>query len=196
VVTNPIEACRVTLYKEHFVKTASGWIPDRLTPIHRLPDFGVMPDPDDAVDGQTTRVYLLDLWVPPDAPLSRFRVEVQLKVADWTVVPMEVRPMRAQYPDLTAAKTPVALPPLEAGADVPAASLLSGAGNLAVDPEPLTVRSILHRNAVQDRKLSDNTYPKTLPQRAAELMRLNFSVTPRLLGAEWYLPLRDHLLSR
>ena len=81
VVTNPIEACHVALYKEHFVKTPSGWIPDRLTEVHRLPDFGVMPDPDDGVEGQTTRVYLLDLWIPPTADLSRFRVEVQLKVA-------------------------------------------------------------------------------------------------------------------
>src|SRR4051794_9425037 len=31
VVPNPITACRVALYKEHFVKTRSGWIPDRLT---------------------------------------------------------------------------------------------------------------------------------------------------------------------
>jgi hypothetical protein len=195
VVTNPIEACRVALYKEHFVRTASGWIPERLTEIHRLPDFGVMPDPDDNVEGQNTRVYLLDLWIPPTADLSRFRVEVQLKVADWTVVPMEVRTMRAQFPNLETAKEPVPLPPVEAGADAAAARLLGG-GILAVDAQPLTVRSVLYRNAVQDRKLSENTYPNVVPQRASEWMRANFSIVPRLFGAEWYLRIRDHLFSR
>lgn len=196
VVTNPVEACHVALYKEHFVKTPSGWIPDRLTEVHRLPDFGVMPDPDDGVEGQTTRVYLLDLWIPPTADLSRFRVEVQLKVAGWTIVPMEVRTMRAQFPDLTTTNERLVLPPIEAGADAAAASLQGGSGVLAVEAQPLTVRSILHRNAIQDIMLSENTYPKTVPQQAAELMRANFSVIPRLLGAEWYLRIRDHLISR
>jgi hypothetical protein len=196
VVTNPIDACRVALYKEHFIKTAAGWIPDRLTELHRLPDFGVMPDPDDGVEGQNTRVYLLDLWIPPTVDISRFRVEVQLKVADWTIAPMEVRVARAQFPSVETAKEPVALPPIEAGADAPAAMLLGrGSAGLTVDAQPQTVRSILHRNAVQDRKLSENVYPKTTPERAAALMRANFSILPRLYGAEWYLRIRDHLLS-
>src|SRR5689334_12690929 len=50
VVPNPISACRVSLYKEHFVRTAAGWIPDKLTQVQRLPDFGVMPDPDDGIE--------------------------------------------------------------------------------------------------------------------------------------------------
>ena len=40
VVTNPLNACRVALYKEHFEKTLAGWVPDRLTELTRLPDFG------------------------------------------------------------------------------------------------------------------------------------------------------------
>src|SRR5437763_9664299 len=28
VVTNPVSACRVALYKENFVKTRDGWVPD------------------------------------------------------------------------------------------------------------------------------------------------------------------------
>ena len=67
VVTNPLDACRVTLYKERFVKTGGGWVPDTLEEIHRLPDFGAMPDPDEDIPGQNTRVYLLDIWIPPDA---------------------------------------------------------------------------------------------------------------------------------
>src|SRR6202158_2570466 len=74
VVTNPLNACRVALYKEHFVKTPKGWIPDALAEVRRLPDFGVMPDPDENIPGQNTRVYLLDLWIPPDADVARFRL--------------------------------------------------------------------------------------------------------------------------
>jgi hypothetical protein len=67
VGTNPPNACRYTLYREHFAKTENGWIPDALTETPRLPDWGVMPDPDDHVEGQTARLYLLDVWIPPDA---------------------------------------------------------------------------------------------------------------------------------
>ena len=80
VLPNPVTACRVSVYREHFVKTTAGWIPDRLTELQRLPDFGVMPDPDDGIEGQTTRAYLVDLWLPPNADVARFRLEVQLKV--------------------------------------------------------------------------------------------------------------------
>jgi hypothetical protein len=76
VATNPLDACRVELYREHYVETAKGWIPDSLFALERLPDFGAMPDPDDHIAGQTSRVYLLDLWIPPDSPIGRFRLEV------------------------------------------------------------------------------------------------------------------------
>src|SRR5262249_36110615 len=46
VATNPVDVCRVALYREHFVQTGQGWIPDSLFELERLPDFGVMPDPD------------------------------------------------------------------------------------------------------------------------------------------------------
>ena len=70
VIPIPVNACLVAMYKEHFEKTPAGWIPDRLEELYRLPDFGAMPDPDDHVEGQTTRVYLLDLWIPADAPVG------------------------------------------------------------------------------------------------------------------------------
>ncbi len=99
VVTNPIEACRVSLFREHFVNTPAGWVPDGLTELTQLPDFGTMPDPDDKVPGQTTRAYLLDIWIPPDATPGRFRLEVQIKVAHWVVRPMEVRVVDARVED-------------------------------------------------------------------------------------------------
>src|SRR5690349_5716802 len=45
VVPAPLNACRVALYKEHFTRTPTGWIPDALEPITRLPQFATMPDP-------------------------------------------------------------------------------------------------------------------------------------------------------
>src|ERR1051326_441307 len=41
VAINPLTACRVALYKEHFVKTGQGWIPDALVEVNRLPDFEI-----------------------------------------------------------------------------------------------------------------------------------------------------------
>src|SRR5436305_6731529 len=76
VVTNPVNACRVALYKEHFTRTKDGWTPDALSEVRRLPDFGVVPDPDEEISGQTARLYLLDVWIPPDAGAGRFRLEV------------------------------------------------------------------------------------------------------------------------
>jgi hypothetical protein len=198
VVPNPISACRVFLYKEHFVKTAAGWVPDRLTEVPRLPDFGVMPDPDDAVEGQTTRVYLLDLWLPPNADVARFRVEVQLKVADWTVRPMEVRVMRARIPDLPAGQDRP-LPPVERGADAAASEVLgaylSGAP-LAMPPPGDTLRGILRRNAVQDMGLARSVDQGELMRRALDLFRANSVFTSRALGAEWWLRLRDWLFAQ
>jgi hypothetical protein len=197
VVTNPLDACRVALYKEHFAKTKAGWIPDPLTEVHRLPDFGVMPDPDDGIEGQNTRVYLLDLWLPPNADAARFRLEIQLKVADWTVRPMEVRIMRALVPEIPEAKGPATLPDIEQGADAPALGVIReflAGSTLRNDPQPLTVRGMLRRNAVQDMMLAAS--PETLVSRVLDLFRLNHSVMPRLWGAEWYLRIRDGLYAR
>jgi hypothetical protein len=198
VIPNPISACRVSLYKEHFVRTASGWIPDRLTEVKRLPDFGVMPDPDDGVDGQTTRLYLLDIWLPPNADVARFRLEVQLKVATWIVRPMEVRVMRARVPDIPVGPDRP-LPAIEQGADAPAAEVLArflSGEPLTMPPPGETLRGILRRNAVQDMGLAGSPDSGEVARRALELFRANSVFTPRVLGAEWWLRLRDWLFAQ
>jgi hypothetical protein len=196
VVTNPLNACRVALYKEHFVKTPAGWTPDRLTELKRLPDFGVIPDPDDQVDGQTARAYLLDLWIPPNADVARFRLEVQLKVGTWVVRPMEVRVIAPRVPDLRVATEPVSLPPVSSGADAAAlAALLDYKGRTY--PAPETVRAIIRRNAVQDVALASRldaaaAGPEALRQRWEALKSgRGDSAIPIPGGAERYLRLRD-----
>jgi hypothetical protein len=201
VATNPLTACRVSLYREHFVKTPRGWIPDTLVEVTRLPDFGAMPDPDDGIEGQTTRLYLLELWLPPNADVARFRVEVQLKVADWIVRPMEVRVMEARVPDLPALPRSANLPTVEQGADAAALDAvreyLAGLPARA-EAHPLTVRGVISRDAEQDMALAASlpreiSGKEAIERRVLELLWSNSVPFPRLFGAEWYLRLRDFL---
>jgi hypothetical protein len=194
VIPNPTESAKVSVYKEHFAQTPAGWIPDRLEELQRLPDYGVMPDPDDGIDGQTTRVYLVDLWVPPDRPMFRFRLEIQLKVADWTIYPMEVRVVTGRYPDIEAGEDDRPLPPIDWGADAPAVQVMGdyAAGRELKMPEPgLTVRGFLRRNAIQDVGLGG----RLLWLRALDFFRANTVFSPRPWGAEWCMRLRDLLLT-
>jgi hypothetical protein len=205
VVPNPLNACLVALYKEHFTKTGAAWIPDALEEVHRLPYFGAMPDPDENIAGQNTRVYLLDLWIPPDANPLGFRLEVQLKVGSWRVAPMEVRVLPVRVPDLSHARAPATLPKIEEGADASAlealTGYLSGAAG-AAEGEPLTVRAIIRRNALQDMALAGSLDPKlTGPEVLRSLWKQLESwnenpLAPRINGAEWYLKIRDYIYAR
>jgi hypothetical protein len=207
VAPNPATACRVALYKEHFVKTAQGWVPDTLVEVTHLPDFGVMPDPDEHIEGQNTRLYLLDLWIPPNADIARFRLEVQMKVADWIVRPMELRVVPARIPDIPEAAAVERAPDLPApewGADAAALQAIHeylAGTKLRVDSHPLTVRGIIRRNAVQDMALAGSmdsslAGPDALERRVLDLLWNNFRFVPRVFGAEWYLRLRDYLYAR
>src|SRR5262249_19071974 len=158
-------------------------------------DFGVMPDADQAINGQTTRAYLLDVWIPPDADVSRFRLEVQLKMGDFTVRPMEFRVMEARVPDLSKVATgePLALPPLETGADAAALGVVRAylkGDQLPAAPGAKTVRAIIQRNAIQDMALAASLPPsrggaEVLQSRVDNLMKSDIKIMPRFYGAEW-----------
>ena len=198
VVPNPLNACGVEMYKEHFTRTTGGWIPDALTQLHRLPDFGFIPDPLERVPGQTARAYLLDLWIPQDSPWDGFRLEVQLKIGTWIVRPMEIRILRARVPDLRPLpKGPVKpLSPIEARADAPAQEVLEAyiAGGEAPATEgPLNLRAIVRRNAIQDMALA-----RSLDNGLAGppvLKKMLDALAPDS-GAEGYLHIRDLIHSR
>jgi hypothetical protein len=201
VVTNPVNACRVALYREHFARTNDGWVPDALSEVRRLPDFGAVPDPDEQIPGQNTRLYLLDIWIPPEAVAGRFRLEVQLKVGYFIVRPLEIRVLDARIPDPAAALKPGApesLPgieePADASAAAPVAQYIAGelaAGEPALPGDhPVTVRGIIRRNAVQDMALArllDRN--KAGPDKMKE--RWSTPAGSRPLGAERYLRIRD-----
>jgi hypothetical protein len=184
VVAQPVNACRVALYKEHFTKTDAGWIPDGLEPITRLPHFGAMPDPAAKIPGQTTRVYLLDVWIPPEARPPGFRLEVQLKTGDWIVWPMEIRVLPVSVPATSGGPTRP-LPALELSANAAAAAPLEDyfagvAESREIDID--TVRAVIRRNAIQDVALAahvDRAALKKLWQ------------AQHVAGAEWHLRVRD-----
>lgn len=98
VGANPPDIVRTHLYKEHFVRSGTNWTPETLEEVHS-PGFGVIPDAQANIPGQTTRDYLLDVWVPPSAePGRRVRIELQLKTGGWIVYPMEIRVQNAILP--------------------------------------------------------------------------------------------------
>jgi hypothetical protein len=184
VVTWPQNACRVALYKEHFAKTEAGWIPDALEPITHLPHFGAMPDPAANIPNQTTRVYLLDVWLPPDAKPPAFRLEVQLKMGDWTIWPMEVRVLPVSVP-AAHGDTTRPLPAIGQSADTaaraPVEDYLRGVQeSREIDAE--TVRAVIRRNAVQDMALAGQIDREALK---------NLWQAPHPAGAEWYFRVRD-----
>lgn len=199
VVTNPIDACRVALYKERFTRTKDGWVPDALSEVRRLPDFGVVPDPEEQIPGQTNRLYLLDVWIPPDAEVGRFRLEVQLRVGYFIVRPLEIRVTPARVPALTKTVETADLPALDQPADAstqaPMAAYFAGRAE-APEAHPLTIRAIVRRNAIQDMALAatldrSRTGPQALRKRREDLQ--SKAGPPDSLGAEWYLRIRDSL---
>jgi hypothetical protein len=191
--TNPPDVFRMTLYKEAFVNRNGDWIPDILLPF-RPPNFGVIPD------GQTACAYLLDIWVPGDAPVSTVRLEVHLKIGTWVVQPLEVRVLSARVP-LLHGNSPRGLPAPEQRADESALDpLLRYMGLHGEGPRsasaarsapgsklatPHSIREVIRRNAEQDMALARLIDPKTLVPAVKKKQAASGS------GGEWYLGIRD-----
>src|SRR5215216_5802229 len=74
----PANVFQWKLYKESFAKKGNSWIPDALVE-RRYPYFEVMPEPALNIAGQTSQLYLLDIWVPPETPSGTARLEVLVK---------------------------------------------------------------------------------------------------------------------
>jgi hypothetical protein len=190
---NPPGIVTVHLYKEQFVDS----IPDILTPTNS-PSFGTIPDAQSGVPGQTTRDYLLDIYTPSDAEVGRrVRIEVLLKYGTWYVTPFELRIMDATvHAPLNAAPAP--LPSLNEPADAAAvhalASYLTGQREWNPVTTPTTVREVLRRNAQQDMVLAMDRPAPLIWLRAATQIVNGWTLFPN--GSEWYLRVRDFLVSR
>ncbi len=205
VQTNPADVFQISLYEELFIKTAQGWIPDALQP-SKLPAFGTLPYLPSPIPGQKTLCYWLDIWVPADAAVGRVRLEVLLKAGKgWVMYPMEVRVVNAVIPVIQ--EHAAALPPLTARADAsvygPFRNFLCNVREVRRE-ERLSVRRLIHRNAVQDMALAHSLEAKHGRERLVSeiLGPIGTSDGERWcqsrwpaeeLGTEWYLRVRDVL---
>ncbi|HVX65538.1 MAG TPA: hypothetical protein VHA11_03000, partial [Bryobacteraceae bacterium] len=118
VAQNPEKTVDVRLYRAVFERHGDTWLPDRLEPV-AVAENGAAAAIERQVPGQTVLVYWMDVWVRPEAPVGRSRLEVQLKVGErWTIYPMEVRVHAARplaQPAVTGApEGPGRQPPVEA----------------------------------------------------------------------------------
>ena len=183
VQQNP-ELFEVTAYKEVFVKTAQGWIPDRLEPV-KLPHLILLPDPERPIAKQTTVVVWLDVRVPARAPVGRMRFQTLLKSGDrWLVSPMEVRVMEPAVVGIRNGRGP--LPPVTAPADAALRRVLRtrlcNVPALGRAEQGLTVRALIRRNALQDLAIAGlSQYDLRTPVCGGGA---------EAAGAEWWLPVR------
>ena len=201
VQTNPPDIFHISLYKELYVKTAAGWIPDALEAV-QIPAFDTLPYLPWPIPGQNTVSYWMDVWVPAETPVERVRLEVLVKVGrGWVEYPMEVRVMRAVAP--TMLERHATLPAVTARAD---ASVYRPFRNFVCNTresghtERLSVRRMIHRNAVQDLALARALEGRAgdlraeLLGRAGVVDKKQWCQSPATMaeqGAEWFLRVRD-----
>jgi len=195
---NPDDTAKVTLYQEEYRRQGEEWLPDGVKP-QALPHSAVLSE------GQKVQTYLLDVWIPDSAPVGRFRLEVQLNVADrWVIYPLEVRIQQALVTVKTAPAGP--LPGPQSRADqavrIPACEFTSGQAAGKEAPPLDRTAAFVERNARQDLMLA-----KTQPAAAIHALLLTASGFPALdafcqlttqapKGAEWWLRFRDQLYQR
>jgi hypothetical protein len=196
VAPNPLNACGVEMYRERFIRRGDTWIPDALVELRRLPEFGAMPDPEQNIPGQNTRVYLLDLWIPPNASSIGFRLEVQMKIGIYIIRPLEVRVIPVTIPDLPEAQHAWEglHSEIESSADQSAYAALSayvsGRSITSRTEKPTTVRDIIRRDAVQDMILASSLDKK---RTGPGPLKTFWKSLPSAPGTEGYLRIRDYI---
>lgn len=172
---NPENSVRTSLYRE--IQESS--IPDRLD---------LLAPPASGRSSETERVfcYWLDLWIPAEARPGRIRVEAQLHTDDrWIIYPMELRITAARVPDIR--PRPAALPPIDSRSDTavygPWRAAFCGSPETPAPAGPVTIRSLIRRNALQDVALAANHTSRRWcdPPGSKD-------------SPEWYLRVRDALV--
>ncbi|MEP6717219.1 MAG: hypothetical protein ABJC09_16730 [Terriglobia bacterium] len=190
--SSPQDVVQVRLYREHFMPCGNDYCSDWLTEL-RSPAFGVMPE-SQAMPGQTTRSYLLDVWVPPGVPPRRVRLEALLKTASWLVAPMEIRVIDALVPGTPGLTRENIAPVGSQSSETARTQLLRYVNGLP--PEMplgiLRVRDAIQRNAAEDALLA-LSYGLNGPAMMLPLWPSFGYLQP---GAEWYLRVRDQIRTR
>ncbi|NDJ13973.1 MAG: hypothetical protein EBY17_22710 [Acidobacteriia bacterium] len=189
VGANPPDALKVTVYRQHFVPCGTDQCPDWLTEI-RLPAFGAIPESIHRMPNQTTRSYIFDIWVPPDVPPRRVRIEALLKVGYWIVAPLEVRVIEPTVPSTAALLREQNIADVSAPASATSQRQVLRYLNGQPPQMPmgiLRLRDLLQRNAAEDMLLAG-----AMGYRNPQLNFLAWTpfVFPQA-GPEWYLRVRD-----
>ncbi|MCW5980777.1 MAG: hypothetical protein KIT09_22040 [Bryobacteraceae bacterium] len=204
VEQNPEKVLDVTVYKEMYRQYEDAWIADSLLEVS-LPYMSHVPDRYHNLPQQRAESFLVDVWVPPDAPSVRMKLDFQLSLdSKWTLYPMEIRisdvvapgakPTEAKLPPVTAPSDEVALGPLRdylCGVPERGKSGVFGA------------RQIIRRNVIEhlaiarerERKVGREAVVKGL-LRGLDMEPAAFCEAATLTsdaGPEWYLRGRDFL---
>ena len=184
--SNPPGIVSIRLYREHFMRCGMEWCPDWLTE-QNSPTFGAMPESIRDNPAQTARCYLMDIWVPPDVPPRRVRIEALLKTGIWMVAPMELRVIEAIVPHYA----PVFAREDTASVEEPSSTTALRQLQrylLSLPPEMpaqiLRIRDVIQRNAAEDMLIARAGH-----LRSPELNFAAWSIHDQ--GAEWYLRVRD-----
>jgi hypothetical protein len=194
--SNPPDILRVKLYREYFTACGNDFCPDWLVE-QNSPTFGAIPEfrhdlARPAMDRQTTRCYLLDIWAPPDTPPRRVRIEALLKTGTWQVAPLAVRVLEPVIPDPVTTDVADVAPLDESSSTTAQIQLVRYLAGLRIEfpARILRVGDVIQRNAAEDMLLARSFNTGPLP----ELNLLSWwpFVYPGP-GAEWYLKVRDFL---
>jgi hypothetical protein len=200
IAQNPENSAQAVLYEEVPVPVGEEWVPDELRTAAQ-PVSAYFPK------DRKVQTFLLDIRVPEDAPVRRFRLEIQLWAVDrWVIYPLEVRVRPAMVP---AAPGPAAsLPAVRERSDSTLDRALgewvcSAETGPPAPPPPLTARSLLSRNALQDLALmrvreNEETRDGVMGQLLkaggwADMKALCEDGRRAPRGPEWWLRFRDYL---
>lgn len=198
VAQNPENAVKVTAYRERYVKSGEEWVPDGLEQV-TLPYDGKLMDPE--IPRQTAQSFWVDVWVDRNAKVERIKVEPQVYIGGgWVRYPMEVRITQAAL----GGARPVARMGAESVTEPSSVSAVRAWVSAVCEPKgagaqaPLSVRSLIARNAAQDVRFAAGTPPASL------LRVLGFSdgaafckgaAAKGFASPEDYLRIRDVLIS-
>ena len=197
IAQNPDTTAKAAIYQLEYSEHGGEWVPDGLKAVAQPVQAALS-------EGQKTQLYLLDLFLPADTPVERFRLEIQLHAAGrWTIYPMEMRPVETVAP--AAAPLRGVLAPVAARADetlrLALRDALCGAGAGPVQRLD-SLRAVTLRNALQDLAIAaggggevSGSLLERLPRAGGWKSKEEFcaSERPAPRGAEWWLRVRDHL---
>lgn len=194
---NPENTARVVLYRQHYRPDG---IPDHLEKV----SFPVQGK----AEAEENVTFWMDLYIPADAPVRRFKIEAQLWVGNrWIIYPMEGRIVPARIPDFQPRFWGLADPAARADAAMisPWRDHLCRPLKNEFQPKTTTIRLLQQRNIQQDvalakklgRDIGIQAFVRGgLPPETA--VPDGWCAAPvdswrASLGTEWYLRVRDHL---